>query len=88
LNIGKFFGRHDGTTGSREPEFYTLPNEFIRAHHDPSSSWQKVRLKGLEAEIEQFKNDLGFEFIARKLGVPKPTKQRDIVVDESGTGTP
>lgn len=78
LNIGKFFGRHDGSTGSREPEFYTLSNDFIRRHHEPSSSWQKVRLKGLEKEIEQFKNDLGFELIARKLGVPRPTKQRGV----------
>jgi hypothetical protein len=78
LNIGKFFGRHDGSTGSREPEFYTLANDFIRQHHDPSSSWQKVRLKGLDTEIEQFKNDLGFDFIARRLGVPRPTKQRGV----------
>src|SRR6059058_2303454 len=26
LNIGNFFGRNDGSTGCREPEFYTLPN--------------------------------------------------------------
>jgi len=24
LNIGKFFGKNDGTSGAREPEFYTL----------------------------------------------------------------
>src|SRR5246127_4819662 len=34
LNIGKFFGTNDGTTGQREPEFYTLSREFIRQHHD------------------------------------------------------
>jgi hypothetical protein len=82
LNIGKFFGRNDGTTGSREPEFYTLPNEFIRQHHDPRSSWQKVRLKNLETELEPFKNDLGFELIASKLGVPKPTKMRRFVAGD------
>ena len=82
LNIGKFFGGHDGSTGGREPDFYTLPSDFIRQHHERSSSWQKVRLKGLETEIEQFKNDLGFELIARKLGVPKPTKQRGAACPE------
>jgi hypothetical protein len=61
LNIGKFYGRNEGVEGAREPEFYTLPASFIREHHDTSSSWQKVRLKGLDALIEPFKGDAGFE---------------------------
>ncbi len=76
LNIGKFFGKHDGSDGGREPEFYTLPNEFIRAHHDAKSSWQKVRLKNLEDEIKQYAGETGFEQIAQALGISKPTKQR------------
>lgn len=36
--IGKFFGKHDGSSGAKEPEFYTLPNEFIREHHDATST--------------------------------------------------
>jgi hypothetical protein len=76
LNIGKFFGKNDGTNGSREPEFYTLSRDFIREHHDASSSWQKVKLRKLEAEIEPFKNDAGFELIAEALGVARPTKNR------------
>ncbi len=76
LNIGRFFGRHDGSTGQREPEFYTLSREFIGEHHDARSSWQKVRLKGLESGLAQFKGDAGFELIANALGVPRPMRRR------------
>jgi hypothetical protein len=74
LNIGTFKGRKDGSTGEREPEFYTLPNSFIRRHHDATTSWQKVRLRNLATEIEPFKNGAGFELIAEALGIPRPRK--------------
>ncbi len=76
LNIGKFYGRNDGTDGEREPEFFTLPNEFIRKHHNKSSSWQKVHLRHLEEEIRPFAGEAGFEQIAKALGILKPTKLR------------
>lgn len=83
LNIGKFYNRNDGLAGMLEPEFYTLSNEFVRKHHEPSETWQKVRLKGLAAEIEPFKNEAGFELIAKKLGIPRPHKLRPATyVDE------
>jgi hypothetical protein len=76
LNIGKFYNRNDGSTGMLAPEFYTLSNEFVRTHHQPTETWQKVRLKNLAAEIEPFKKEAGFELIAKKMGIPRPKKRR------------
>lgn len=71
LNVGNFLtGAKDGRSGLREPEFNTLSSEFIKVHHDNSGTWQKVRLSGVLDEIEQFKNELGFELIAERLGIP------------------
>lgn len=77
LNIGLFYGKNDGSTGAREPEFYTLPQDFIREHHQVSSSWQKVQLKDLQEEIEQYRNEHGYELIARELGIGLPHKNRE-----------
>jgi hypothetical protein len=55
-------------------EFCTLPSDFIRQHHNSSSSWQKVLLKKLQTEIEPFRDEAGFELIAEALGVEKPTR--------------
>ena len=75
LNVGYFLQmrkRHPVIEGARDPEFYTLPVSFIREHHDTSSSWHKVRTRGLD--LAPFKNEVGFEQIAQKLGIPYPDR--------------
>jgi hypothetical protein len=74
LNIGKFYWKDSATKDSVEPEFFTFPNRFIREHFEATASWQKVRLRGQEAEIERFKSEAGFEQIAVALGIPRPRK--------------
>lgn len=76
LNIGKFYSKNIGETGEKEIEFYTLPNSFIKKHHNNKSNWEKVMLKPLLSEIEIFKNEKGFELIANDLGIERPTKKR------------
>lgn len=74
LNIGEFYDGHDGTTGQREPEFYTLSAAFIREHHYHSATWEKVNLRGLDDIIAPYKNEQGFELIAQALGIPRPSR--------------
>jgi hypothetical protein len=75
LNIGNYGRGRTGQDGLKPIEFYTLSNDFIRQHHNSSSSWQKVRLKNLQQLIEPFRDEAGFELIAEALGVAKPTRR-------------
>lgn len=75
LNVGYYAGkskRHEPETGAREPEFYTLTPDFIRKHLTQSTSWEKVRTRGID--MSAFKNERGFEIIAQALGVPFPSR--------------
>jgi len=74
LNIGNFYRRPKMGNGRCEPEFYTLPNEFIRAnHHIVKSGFDKVLTKGLD--LAKYKNDPGFELIAASLGIEYPIRR-------------
>jgi hypothetical protein len=77
LNIGYFHQRERTIgcrAGSRLPELYVFPCSFIRQHHNVSSSWEKVRTRGLD--IERYKNEDGIEQIARALRITYPEKLR------------
>lgn len=75
LNVGYFFAKRRARTareGAQPPEFYTFPVSFIREHHIAASSWEKVRTKGLD--ISAYRDERGFEQIARDLGIDYPER--------------
>lgn len=75
LNVGYFLHmakRHSCREGVEEPEFYTFPASFIRRHHDTTSTWQKVKTRGLN--LKAFSGEKGFEQIAKDLRIPYPSK--------------
>lgn len=75
LNVGYFFQKRRGHSvreGIAPPEFYTLPVSLIRKHHDASSSWEKVLLGRLD--LAKYRDEAGFEQIAKDLGVVYPEK--------------
>lgn len=71
LNLGYFYRKKGVLDGYREPEFYTLSNEWIRQHHSiTQSGWEKVHTKN--QVLDEFKNEKGFDLIAKDLGVSYP----------------
>jgi hypothetical protein len=73
LNIGYFYSRESAPTGAEAPEFYTLPNEFIRAnHYKPASGFEKVLTAKLD--LSAYRDELGFGLIAGDLGIPYPSR--------------
>jgi hypothetical protein len=79
LNIRYFYARASQEGGRQLPEFFTLPRAFIKQHHyRPASGFQKVRTRGLD--LSPFKDDLGFEQIARDLDIPYPTRTAGVPI--------
>jgi len=74
LNIGYFYRRKSEVrAGVAEPEFFTLPRSFVAEHHYVvDSGWEKVRTKGLD--LTKYKNERGFDLIARALRIPYPAR--------------
>ncbi|SRR6266478_2616013 len=73
LNIGFFFSRIGQEGGRQLPEFLTLPQKFVREHlYDAPSGFQKIRTRRLD--VSAFKDERGFEQIARNLGIAFPSK--------------
>lgn len=71
LNIGYYYKHKPVRSGFCEPEFYTLPAQFIRANHQSSASgWERVLTRGVD--MDAYKNERGFESIASELGIPYP----------------
>lgn len=71
LNNGYYYRKKPVRDGIDDPEFYTLPCDFIRNHHvKMQSGWEKVLTKG--KDMEKYKNANGFEIIAQDLGIPYP----------------
>ena len=73
LNIGYFYRKKEARSGASEPEFFTLPQKFIREnHHIVESGWEKVKTKNLD--LSTYKNERGFELIAKDLRVGYPSR--------------
>jgi len=71
LNIGYFYRKKPVFDGFKDPEFYTLPADWIRSHHRiVESGWQKVHTRG--ETLDAYKNERGIELIAKDLGIDYP----------------
>jgi hypothetical protein len=68
------FGKKDCGPDRYKPEFYTLPKDFAMRYQDPRSNWGLVKLRAIQDELEQYRDERGFELIAQKLGIPKPAR--------------
>jgi hypothetical protein len=73
LNTGYLYRKKPTLEGHSEPEFYTLPLDFIKAHHSKTQSgWERVHTRNVD--LSAYKNERGFELIAKDLGIPYPER--------------
>ncbi len=78
LNIGFFYKpNRKCLDGKTDPEFYTLPRSIVQKYHKKVlSGFERVHTKGVD--LTEFKNDLGFEQIAKDLEIPYPSKESQL----------
>jgi hypothetical protein len=73
LNIGNFYNRQPCLAGRCATEFYTFPVNFVKKHHD-TSGWEKFKLGSVK--IDEYKDDKGFELIAKALAIKYPSRPK------------
>ncbi len=72
LNIGFFYHKKPVREGFCDAIFYTLNrNQIEKLHRKTKSGWEKVHIRG--ENLEDFKNERGFELIANDLGIDYPS---------------
>jgi hypothetical protein len=74
MNIGKFYGTHDGSTGATEYEVFMLPRSFV-ARHYVSGKVGKLPLRHLTSKIAPYGGPRGIELVARALGIDQPVRK-------------
>lgn len=74
LNIGYYYSpKKESRSGLTPACFYTLPNSFVRQHHDRvGKGWEVFQTKNLD--LGPYKNEFGFEMLADALAVPYPVR--------------
>lgn len=73
LNIGYFYRKKPTETGLKEPEIYTLPAKLVNELHVDIGGWEKIKTKNIN--LDKYKNEKGFELIAKKLNIKYPSRE-------------
>jgi hypothetical protein len=82
LNVGYYYGATGGPGGRMESEFYTLPSAFVRRHYiHRKGGLDRLILR--ELDVSSYKNERGFELIARDLGIPYPRRPKGTSLKKS-----
>jgi hypothetical protein len=73
LNNGYYFRKKPVRDGLRAPTFYTLPSKFIQEHHQTTTSgWERVVMNRNAKAMAKYKDESGFEIIAKRLRISYP----------------
>lgn len=72
LNVDYFYGRAGQAGGGRAPEFYTLSPKVVEQHFSKSGGWGGRIVFHKGDDLTPYRDERGFEQIARALRVPLP----------------